>query len=87
MRLNELAGKEIVNLYDGSRLGVVGESDVVIDTETGQIQAIILPRRGGPIGFWLDRQQLVIPWEAVRKIGAEFIIVDLEQAHAVPRRF
>ncbi|HHW42708.1 YlmC/YmxH family sporulation protein [Desulfofundulus thermobenzoicus] len=81
MRLGELAGKEIVNFYDGARLGVVGDSDVAIDAETGQVHSIILPRRGGPISFWFDRQQLVIPWEAVRKIGAEVIIVDLDQTH------
>lgn len=81
MRLAELAGKEIVNIYDGARLGVVGESDVAIDIDTGQVQSIILPRRGNPISFWFDRQQLVIPWEAVRKIGAEVIIVELDQTN------
>ncbi|MDQ0286636.1 YlmC/YmxH family sporulation protein [Desulfofundulus luciae] len=87
MRLTELAGKEIVNIYDGARLGVVGESDVAIDIETGQVQSIILPRRGNPISFWFDRQQLVIPWEAVRKIGSEVIIVDLDQANLNLRRY
>ncbi|MGQ9513085.1 PRC-barrel domain-containing protein, partial [Thermodesulfitimonas sp.] len=39
MRLGELIGKEIVNLYDGARLGVVGESDLTIDAETGQVHS------------------------------------------------
>ena len=29
-------GKEIVNIYNGARLGVVGESDLAIDLETGK---------------------------------------------------
>lgn len=87
VRLTELAGKEIVNIYDGARLGVVGESDLTIDIETGQVHSIIVPRRGNPLGFWLDRQSLVIPWESVRKIGSEVIIVDLDQAHLSLRRY
>jgi sporulation protein YlmC with PRC-barrel domain len=35
----------------------------------------------------LDRQSLVIPWESVRKIGSEVIIVDLDQAHLSLRRY
>lgn len=82
MRLGELAGKEIVNLYNGARLGVVGDSDVAIDAESGHVRSIILPRKGNFVSFWVDKQQhLVIPWEAVKKVGAEVIIVDLDQTN------
>ncbi len=81
MRMVELAGKEIVNVYDGARLGVVGESDMVIDPESGQINAIIIPRRTNLINFWADRQHMVIPWESIKKIGYELIIVDLDQTN------
>jgi YlmC/YmxH family sporulation protein len=86
MRLVELTGKEIVNLYNGARLGVIGESDLVIDAETGRIRSIILPRRGNLLNFWVDRQQLIIPWETVRRIGEEVIIVELDQANLNFRR-
>lgn len=81
MRMVELAGKEIINVYDGARLGVVGESDMVIDSDSGQITAIIIPRRSNLINFWVDRQHMVIPWESVKKIGQEIIIVDLDQTN------
>lgn len=81
MRLGELVGKEIVNINDGVRLGVVGESDLTVDTDTGQILSIMLPRRSGFFNFWVDKQQLVIPWESIRKIGSEVIIVELDQAN------
>lgn len=87
MRLGELAGKEIVNMYNGSRLGVVGESDIVLDAESGEIRSIILPRKNNIINIWFDRQNLVIPWEAVRKIGSEVIIVDLDQTSPFYQRF
>ncbi|PKM76372.1 MAG: YlmC/YmxH family sporulation protein [Firmicutes bacterium HGW-Firmicutes-15] len=81
MRLNELVGKEMVNIYDGMRMGTVGESDMMVDHETGKIVSIILPNKGNMLNFWTDRQKLVIPWEAVKKIGREVIVVDLDHTH------
>lgn len=81
MRLNDLVGKEIVNIYDGMRMGTVGESDMMVDEESGDIISIILPNRGNAFNFWADRQKLVIPWEAVKKIGREVIVVDLDATH------
>ncbi|MGB9903888.1 MAG: YlmC/YmxH family sporulation protein [Desulfotomaculales bacterium] len=87
MRLTELTGKEIVNLANGARLGMVGESDLVVDAQTGRVSSIILPRKGNFFSFWVERQQqLVIPWEAVRRIGREVIIVDIDQANLNFRR-
>ena len=77
MRLSELVGKRIVNIYDGGVLGTVGDSDLLVDPETGMISAIILPSRG--IRYRPgDRRQLVVPWEAVRKIGSEVIVVEMD---------
>ncbi|HOV78712.1 MAG TPA: YlmC/YmxH family sporulation protein [Bacillota bacterium] len=87
MRMGELFGKEIVNIYNGARLGVIGESDIAIDTESGEIKSIILPKKSNFINFWSERLDLVIPWEAVRKIGSEVIIVDLNQTFSGYHRY
>lgn len=87
MRMGELAGKEIVNIYDGARLGVVGESDITIDTESGYVDSIILPLKSNIITFWVDRQNLIIPWKAVKKIGAEVIIVELDRTNLDYRKY
>lgn len=86
MRLGDLVGKEIVNIYNGARLGVVDESDLEIDVESGEIRSIILPRKNNFINLWLDKQKLIIPWESVKKIGAEVIIVELDQTNPVFQR-
>lgn len=83
----ELAGKEIVNVYDGARLGVIGESDLLIDSQSGSICAIIIPRKSNFINFWVDKQSMIIPWESVKKIGSEVIIVDLDQTNLNFRRY
>lgn len=87
MRMCDLVGKEIVNIYNGARLGVVGESDMAIDIDSGGIRSIILPRKNNIFNLWLDKQHLVIPWDAVRKIGAEVIIVDLDQTSPNYQRY
>ena len=86
VRLSELIGKDIVNIQNGSRLGTVADSDLVIMAETGEIESIILPSRGGFLNLW-DKSNLTIPWSAVRKIGSEVIIVDLDDTHMRYRRY
>jgi len=71
----------MINIFDGMRMGTVGESDMLIDDETGKIISIILPNKGNALNFWADRQKLVIPWEAVKKIGREVIVLDLDSTH------
>lgn len=87
MRLSELEGKEIVNIYDGTRLGVVGESDLIIDIRSGKVQSIILPNKGNMLSFWVDKQQMIIPWDSIKKIGAEVIVVELDQTNLNLRRY
>lgn len=87
MRLSDLEGKEIVNIYDGTRLGVVGESDLVIDTRTGKIQSIVLPNKGNMLSFWMDKQQMIIPWDSIKKIGSEVIVVELDGSNLNLRRY
>ncbi|MBX5466685.1 MAG: YlmC/YmxH family sporulation protein [Firmicutes bacterium] len=76
MRFSELASKEVINLHTGARLGVVGDSDLVIDPATGAIHELLLPRRNrwGRSGPWI-----AVAWSAVRRVGPEVVIVDFGQ--------
>ena len=87
MFLSDLTGKEVINVYDGARLGIIGEADMIVDINTGEIHSIILPQRSGAFSFWMDRQNLIIPWSAVKKIGSEVIIVDLDPTVPNFRRY
>lgn len=73
MKYSDLAGKEIIDIDEGVRLGVVSETDLIVDLKTGKIQSIIIPYRG----HFFHRKELVIPWHGIRKIGVDLIIVDL----------
>ncbi|MCK8823490.1 YlmC/YmxH family sporulation protein [Fuchsiella alkaliacetigena] len=78
MKLSALQGKEIINMDDGGRLGIISESELVIDVETGDIESIIIPNQEGVMGFFGEEKYLLIPWQAVQKVGSEVVIVDLE---------
>lgn len=75
MRFSEFNGKEIIDLEDGERLGVIGHTDLVIDPETGEIEAIILPK-GSFLNFNKQKEEILISWSSIRKIGPEMIIVE-----------
>ncbi|HWJ03903.1 MAG TPA: YlmC/YmxH family sporulation protein [Verrucomicrobiae bacterium] len=78
MLLSDFVGKEIINLSDGSKLGTVGDTDLVVSPDTGEIISLMLPYRGsGWGGLWGEKENIVIPWESVKKIGSEVVIVDL----------
>ncbi len=73
-RFTKLKCKEVINICDGCRLGYV--SDVEVDCQCGRILAIIVP---GPCKFFgvLGRHDdFVIPWQCIRRIGDDIILVD-----------
>ena len=76
MELSQLSRKEIINLYDGSRLGYVGESDLVIDDKSGRILAMVIYPKGLSAKV-RNTRELVIPWKAVKKIGEEIMVVEI----------
>ena len=80
IRLSDLAGKNIVNIFDGVRVGVIYEPNLSFDPETGRIEHLFLGGRNGFTGMWSEKNSLQIPWQAVHKIGQEVVIVDLGQS-------
>jgi YlmC/YmxH family sporulation protein len=74
MRLSEFSGKEIIGLDTGARMGIIGQSDLEINTATGEITAIILPGTSF-FGLGKRKEDVVIPWNSIVKIGPDMIIV------------
>lgn len=74
MRWSQLRRHELINLQDGTNLGVVGTGDLVLDESTGAIQGLVVRRRG-LFEFLGSGRETVVPWEAVERIGPEFLLV------------
>lgn len=66
--------KEVVNVCDGCRLGYV--NDLKIDTSCGKILAIIVPGPCRFFGLFGREDDYVIPWQCIRRIGEDIILVD-----------
>lgn len=73
-RLSDLRDRDVINVNNGKRLGVI--SDIDLDIENGKIRAIVLPGAGGFMGVIGRKNDLVVPWEKVVKIGIDTILVD-----------
>lgn len=78
-RSSELRQKEVINMSDGRRLGFV--SDVEIDLENGRIEAIIIPGGGRIFGIIGKDNELVIPWDRIKKIGEDIILVEMDDRY------
>ena len=78
MRLSEISGKEIIDYNKGERLGVLGQTDLVIDEETGQIEAFIIPAMKW-FGLGKKEKEVTVKWSQVIKIGTDMIIIDVDK--------
>lgn len=81
MRLSELSGKEIINLYDGSRLGIIGNTDLVIDEKDGKIINLLIPNKKAQIFSLGERSFCDVSWDAIRKIGPDIVIIEMQNVN------
>lgn len=74
-RYLDLRNKEIINVGDGKRLGYV--CDIEFDLKSGEIISLIVPKKIGFWGIFKKNDEYVIPWEKIKKIGDDIIIVEI----------
>ena len=75
-KFTELSCKEVICVCDGRRLGFV--SDVIIELPEGQIVAIVIPGPCRFFGLWGRKDDFVIPWHCIRRIGPDIVLVDVK---------
>ena len=75
-RVTDLRCKEVINVTDGLRLGFV--SDVEILLPEGKVLALVVPGPCRVFGLFGRKDDFVIPWNCIRRIGSDIILVELE---------
>ncbi len=75
-RITDLRCKEVISICDGSRLGFA--NDVEFDVQTGRIVAIVVPGPCRFFGLFGREDDYVIPWGAIRRIGEDIILVEVD---------
>ena len=76
MRVTDLSCKEVVCISDGARLGYV--SDVEVEVPCGQVKAIVVPGKCRCMGLLNPREDYVIPWSCICRIGPDIVLVDTQ---------
>ena len=74
VKLTDLQCKEVICISDGRRLGFV--SDVQITVPEGNVCAILVPGQSKGLGVMGAREDYVIPWSCIRRIGPDIVLVD-----------
>ena len=72
----DLRNKEVINIQNGKSLGFV--EDISLNLEKGMVEGIVIPQESsGLFSFFNKGGELLIPWDAVRRVGEEVILVEL----------
>ena len=84
VKFTDLHCKEVICISDGRRLGFV--CDARVEIPDGNICAIIVPGPARCFGLIGRRDDYVIPWNCICRIGPDIILVDIKPEHCrVPR--
>lgn len=72
----DMKQKEVINVSDGARLGLI--SDLEIDAKTGKIKKIIIPGKGKIFGVFGREQEYHISWDDIKRVGDDIVLVDVD---------
>jgi YlmC/YmxH family sporulation protein len=75
VKFTDLQCKEVICVSNGQRLGFV--SDAEVDVPEGLIRSITVPGPCRIFGVLGRRDDYIIPWKCIRKIGPDIILVDV----------
>lgn len=73
---SDLKEKEIVNVFDGRKLGRI--IDILFDASTGMVRGIVVP---GDKKLFRKNEDIFVPLEKLKKIGDDVILVSLQVAN------
>ena len=74
IKFTQLQCKEVICVSDGRRLGFI--TDVQVEVPEGKIRAIVVPGPCRVLGVLGRHDDYVIPWECIRRIGPDIVLVD-----------
>lgn len=80
-----LKDMEVIDINNGKKLGIV--EDMEIDFEKGKIVSVIIPGPGKLVSFFGKDTEIVIPWECIKKVGIDIILVDMKDDYQEKRDY
>ena len=75
-KISDLYSKEVICISDGRRLGFV--CDARLELPEGRLCALIVPGPARYFGLLGCREDYIIPWHCICRIGPDIILVDVK---------
>lgn len=82
-RATDFARRDLVSIRDGQRIGF--GCDLEFDAQSARITALVIPGRKRLFGLLGKEEDRVIPWELVKVVGSDAVLVDLASPRPAPR--
>ena len=84
IKFTDLQCKEVICVNDGRRLGFI--KDIQLGIPEGEVLGIVVPGPCRMLGLLGHRDDYLIPWRCIRRIGPEIVLVDAKMEECrVPR--
>ncbi|MBR7552939.1 YlmC/YmxH family sporulation protein [Allobacillus sp. GCM10007491] len=74
MRFRELSGKELIDADNGTRLGVLGQTDLNINPVDGMVEEIVI-QDYNMLGLRKGETGTTIRWTDLEVIGDDLIVI------------
>ena len=73
-KFTDLQCKEVICVANGQRLGFV--SDVLVELPEGTVCALVVPTPCRMLGLSGQKDDFIIPWGCIQRIGPDIVLVD-----------
>ena len=74
MKFTELHRKEVICMSDGRRLGYI--ADACVELPEGRVVSIVVPGPCRFFGLLGRRDDYIIPWSKICRMGPDIVLVD-----------
>lgn len=75
-RFSDLRRKEVISAVDGVRIGYI--DDLIMEKNSAKVVAFVIYGRYFFFGIFRKREDYIIPWEKIKLIGEDIIIISCQ---------
>jgi len=80
IKASELRNKDVIDINTGEKLGNI--IDIEVNLEEGRVEGIVIPKETSFFRFFNKDIEIYLPWESIKKIGTDVILVDFKDREA-----
>ena len=73
-KFTDLQCKEVICVSNGQRLGFI--TDVLVELPEGKVCAVVVPGPYRLMGLAGHKDDFIIPWSCIQRIGPDIVLVD-----------